>query len=194
MVKISQHDWQYVIPFIFIVLVFIGTDIFGLFNKINFAYSSALLVSEPYRGLTAHFIHADFNHLFANVFGIVVARYFFKQLQLKTSYFFILLIALIIPLQTLIQWAIDIFVFKNLMSFTVGFSGIIYGVHGFILLSAIYGKTYFLGVKISLMKNIEIAKLMGVLLSIGLLWSFLPGISLLGHFAGLMAGFILFTI
>ena len=91
-------------------------------------------------------------------------------------------------------WWVDIFFFRNLMSFAVGFSGIIYGVDAFILLASIYGKQRFIGLNIGLKKNQQIRQTMMVLTSVGIAWSLLPGISLLGHSTGFIAGGLLFLL
>ena len=48
--------------------------------------------------------------------------------------------------------------------------------------------------KIDLTKNQQIRQTMIVLTGIGIAWSLLPGISLLGHLAGFIAGALLFLI
>ena len=76
----------------------------------------------------------------------------------------------------------------------LGFSGIIYALFGFLLLTSFYGKSYFLGKKISLRSNCEIQKMSKTICVIGLIFSFFPGISLLGHISGFAAGCLLFFI
>ena len=80
------------------------------------------------------------------------------------------------------------------MSLAIGFSGILYGVNAFILLASIYEKQRFIGLKIDLKKNQQIRQTMIVLTGIGIAWSLLPGISLLGHLAGFIAGVLLFLL
>ena len=74
--QVSRNDWQYLIPFLIILVIFFATDILEVLNKLDFAYNSVLINVEKYRAITAHFLHADFSHLLANTFGIVMARYF----------------------------------------------------------------------------------------------------------------------
>ena len=76
----------------------------------------------------------------------------------------------------------------------LGFSGIIYALFGFLLLSSFYGKNYFLGKKISLKSNFEIQKMLKTTCIIGFIFSFLPGVSLLGHISGFISGCFLFLI
>ncbi len=192
--KFYENDWQYLVPFLACSICFLATDLFGIVEKTRFAYWSGALIVEPYRIITSHFIHADAKHLLANTFGIIVARHCLKGLRLKSNSFFLLLVSLLIPLQTLVFWFIDIFFFKNPMSLAVGFSGIIYGIHSFILLSSIYGKQRFLGFNIDLRKDQEIYQIMLILTGLGIAYSLLPGISLVGHLAGFIAGTLIFLL
>jgi len=76
----------------------------------------------------------------------------------------------------------------------LGFSGIIYAFFGFLLLASFYGKVSFLGKKIGLKYNYEVHKMSKIILLIGFIISFLPGVSLLGHLSGFIAGCFLFLI
>ena len=93
--KISKDDWQYFVPFFACTICFIATDFLGIIDKTYIAYWSGRLFYEPYRLITSHFFHGDLNHLLANVSGIIVARYFLKSLGLKSDYFFLAFVALI---------------------------------------------------------------------------------------------------
>ncbi len=192
--QVSNDDWQYLLPFAACLIGFVATDLFDLVDKTKFSYWSGGLLTEPYRLITTHFIHGDGNHLLANTFGIIVARYCLKSLRLQSKFFFLVLVILLVPLQILNFWLVDIFYFKNPMSSAIGFSGIIYGAYAFILLASSYGKQRFLGAKINLQKDLQIRQTMLVLISIGIAWSLLPGISLLGHLAGFFAGAFLFLL
>jgi len=191
---LPKSDWQYLIPFLMCLVSFIATDIFGIIEKQNLAYWSGILIFEPYRVVTSHFIHADAQHLLANTLGLIIARYCLKKLNLANNYFLLLLIGFLIPLQIFIFWFVDIFIFQNKMSFAIGFSGVIYGMHSFILLSAIYGKKNFMWINIGLQRNSLIRQNLIVLTAIGLTWSLLPGISLIGHISGLIGGGLLFLL
>jgi len=150
------------------------------------------LFYEPYRIITSHFFHGDYNHLLANISGIIVARYFLKSLRLQSDYFFLAFIVLIMPLQAFICWCVDILVYRNPMSLAIGFSGVLFGIDAFILMTTIYGKKKFVYIGCDLKKDPRLLKSISVLTGIGIIWSFLPGISLLGHMSGLLAGFLLF--
>tara|TARA_B100000579_G_C22820222_1_gene850183 strand:- start:994 stop:1584 length:591 start_codon:yes stop_codon:yes gene_type:complete len=190
--KISKDDWQYILPVISCFLCLIATDLFEIIEKTKFAYWSGALLVEPHRIVTSHFIHGNTNHFFANVLGIVIARYCFKVLMVKGNSLFLLLIGLLIPIQSLIFWSLDIFIFKNKMSIAIGFSGILYGVYAFILLSSIYGKKTILNLKINIRKNYQVRQIITVILCFGLIWSLIPNISFSGHFSGFIAGIFLF--
>tara|TARA_B100000700_G_C15024279_1_gene847335 strand:- start:910 stop:1497 length:588 start_codon:yes stop_codon:yes gene_type:complete len=190
--KVSHDDWQYLIPFLVCTVCFIATDLLGIIEKTSVAYWSGSLLAEPYRIITSHFFHGDINHLLANTSGIIVARYFLKALRLRSDYFLFAVIALLIPLQPFICWSIDFFVNANPMPPAIGFSGILFGIDAFILLTTIYGKKNFLFIKCDMNKNSNLVKPISLFTGIGIVWSFLPGISLIGHFAGFVSGLILF--
>tara|TARA_B100001109_G_scaffold212083_1_gene180160 strand:- start:114 stop:701 length:588 start_codon:yes stop_codon:yes gene_type:complete len=190
--KISKDDWQYVVPFFVCAICFIATDLLGVVDKTSIAYWSGRLFYEPYRIITSHFFHADINHLLANISGIIVARYYLKSLRLRSNYFFLAFIVLIMPIQLLICWCFDILVYGNPMSLAIGFSGVLFGIDAFILMTTIYGKQKFIYIVCDLKKDPTLLKSISVLTGVGIIWSFLPGISLLGHMSGLFAGFLLF--
>ena len=192
--KIANDDWQYLLPFLICLMFFIITDIFRFVDKTSLAYWSGALINEPHRIITSHFIHGNENHLLLNTFGIVFARFCLKSLKLNNNYFFLLLISLLIPLQTIIFWLSDMLIFHNLMSLAIGFSGIIYGLNAFILLASLYGKREFIGFPIVLEKNRQVHQAVLTLTVIGFIWSLLPGISLNGHLSGFIAGSILFLL
>ena len=190
--KISKADWQYLIPFLACTFCFVATDFLGIIDKNSIAYWSGRLFYEPYRIITSHFFHGNFNHLLANTSGIIVARYFLKSLSLQSNYFFLAFIVLIMPLQSIICWFVDILVYRNPMSLAIGFSGVLFGIDAFILMTTLYGKKKFVYIRCELKKDPSLLKSISVLTGIGIIWSFMPGISFLGHMSGLLAGFLLF--
>ena len=190
--KILNKEFQFIIPSFLCVLFFIVVKFKPFFLISDFSYWSSNLLNQPYRILSYSFIHRDFNHLLSNLFGIVVVRYCFLNLKLKNIYFFIYLIILLIPIQTFCLFIIDNFLFYDPNHLLVGFSGIIFGTLSFILLSSIYGKEYIFNIFIGLKKNYEIKNLTSVFLSLGILYSFFPGISLSGHMAGILSGLFIF--
>ena len=192
--KIIIKEAQYIIPSFLCFLLFIYINFKRFFLVSDLSYWSSYLINQPYRILSYSFVHKDFNHLLSNLFGIIVVRYCFINLNLKNIFLFLYLIILLIPLQTFFLFILDNFIFYNPNHLLVGFSGIIFGTFSFILLSSLYGKEYILNIFIGLKKNNEIYKLMTVFLSLGIVYSFLPSISLSGHIAGILSGFIIFIL
>ncbi len=192
--KTIKKEAQFIIPSFLCFLLFVIINFKRFFLVPDLSYWSSYLVTQPYRILSYSFVHKDFNHLLSNLFGIIVVRYCFINLNLKNIFLFLYLIILLIPIQTFFLFIVDNFIFYNSNHLLVGFSGIIFGTFSFILLSSLYGKEYILNIFIGLKKNNEIYKLMSVFLSLGIVYSFLPSISLSGHIAGILSGFIIFIL
>ena len=192
--KIIKKEAQFIIPSFLCFLLFVIINFKSFFLVPDLSYWSSYLITQPYRILSYSFVHKDFNHLLSNLFGIIVVRYCFINLNLKNIFLFLYLIILLIPIQTFFLFILDNFIFYNPNHLLVGFSGIIFGTFSFILLSSLYGKEYILNIFIGLKKNNEIYKLMTVFLSLGIVYSFLPSISLSGHIAGILSGFIIFIL
>tara|TARA_Y100001978_G_scaffold94632_1_gene84736 strand:- start:832 stop:1434 length:603 start_codon:yes stop_codon:yes gene_type:complete len=195
--SISKNDWQYIFTVSLLILFFIFTDIIRIFNKELLYYVPRLINDQPYRIITSILIHLDLNHLLSNLGGIIITRYFLLRLGIESSFFYIKFILICSFLNFLIIWFYE----KILSYFNIypnyaalGFSGIIYGLFGFLLLSSVYGNSYFLGKKIGLKSNYEIHKMSKTICLIGLIFSFLPEVSLLGHISGFVAGCILFFV
>ena len=190
--RILKKEAQFIIPAFLCILLFLIINFKRFLLVSDLSYWSSNLINQPYRVLSYSFVHLDFNHLLSNLFGIVVVRYCFINLNLKNIFLFFYLIILLIPIQTFYLFIIDNFLFYNPNHFLVGFSGIIFGTFSFILLSSIYGKKYIFNIFIGLKKNYQINKLMSVFLSLGILYSLFPGISLSGHLAGILSGFVIY--
>tara|TARA_Y100001968_G_scaffold331680_1_gene387177 strand:+ start:618 stop:1223 length:606 start_codon:yes stop_codon:yes gene_type:complete len=196
--SISKYDWQYIGSACLLISVFIFTDLIKVFNKASLYFVPGLISSQPYRVFTSILVHADLNHLLSNIGGIIITRYFLMKLGIESRYFYLKFILICSFLNFFIIW-----VYEKILSYffniyfnyaALGFSGIIYALFGFLLLTSIYGKSYFLGKKIGLKSNYEIQKLSTTICFIGLILSFLPGVSLLGHISGFVAGCFLFLI
>ena len=192
--KIIKKEAQFIIPSFLCFLLFIFINFKRFFLVSDLSYWSSYLITQPYRILSYSFVHKDFNHLLSNLFGIIVVRYCFINLNLKNIFLFLYLIILLIPIQTFFLFILDNFIFYNPNHLLVGFSGIIFGTFSYIWLSSLYGKEYMLNIFIGLKKNNEIYKLMTVFLSLGIVYSLLPSISLSGHIAGILSGFIIFIL
>ena len=190
--KFIIKETQFIIPIFVCILLYIVINIGNFFLISELSYWSSNLINQPYRILSYNFLHNDFNHLLSNLFGIVVVRYCFINLNLKNIFLFFYLIIFLIPIQTFFLFFFDNLIIYNPNHLLVGFSGIIFGSFSFILLSSFFGKEYFLNIFIGLKKNNEINRLVTVFLSLGIFYSFLPTISLSGHIAGILSGFVVF--
>ena len=196
--QISKYDWQYIICAVILISVFIFTDFFRLFDKEYLYYSSGLISKQPHRIFTSILVHSNLNHLLTNLGGIVITRYFLMQLGIKSKLFYLQFILICSYIDFFIIWIYE----KTLSYFfniipnyaALGFSGIIYAFFGFLLLTSFYGKSHFLGKKIGLKSNYEVQKMSKTICLIGLIFSFFPGVSLLGHISGFIAGCFLFLI
>ena len=196
--SISKYDWQYVVIAFVLILVFSFTDLIKVFDKEILYFVPKLISDQPYRIFTSILVHADSNHLLSNLGGVIIIRYFLMRLGIESRLFFLKFILICSLLNFFIIW-----VYEKILSYffdiypnyaALGFSGIIYALFGFLLLTSIYGKNYFLGKKISLKSNYEVQKMLKTICFIGLIFSFLPGVSLLGHISGFVAGCFLFLI
>tara|TARA_Y100000589_G_scaffold125717_1_gene119817 strand:- start:573 stop:1178 length:606 start_codon:yes stop_codon:yes gene_type:complete len=196
--SISKYDWQYIVCASVLIIFFICTDLIGLFNKEILFYAPRKISVQPYRIFTSILIHADLNHLLSNLGGIVITRYFFISLGLNNKFFYLRFTLICSFLNFVFIWIFERFLF-NLFNiypnyYSLGFSGIIYALFGFILVSSFHGKSYFFNSKINLKSNYKIHKMSKTILLIGILFSLLPGVSLLGHASGFVAGCFLYLL
>ena len=193
---IGQYDLQFIVSASILISVFIFTDLIKAIDKEFLFFVPRLISDQPHRIFTSILIHADLNHLLSNLGGIIISRYFLIRLGIQSRFFYLKFIFICSFLNFFIIW-----VYEKILSYffnvylnyaALGFSGIIYALFGFLLLSSFYGKNYFLGKQISLKSNFEIQKMSKTICWIGLIFSFLPGVSLLGHMSGFIAGCFLF--
>ena len=196
--SISKYDLQYFVTGFFLISVFIFTDLIGVIDKEYFYFVPRLISDQPHRIYTSILIHADLNHLLSNLGGIIVTRYFLMRLGIESRFFYLKFIFICSFLNFFIIW-----VYEKILSYflnfypnyaALGFSGIIYALFGFLLLTSFYGKSHFLGKKIGLKSNYQVQKMSKTICLIGLIFSFLPRVSLLGHLSGFFAGCFLFLI
>ena len=196
--SISKYDWQYLVIAYVLISVFIFTDLIKVFDKEFLYFVPRLISDQPYRIFTSIVVHSDLNHLLSNLGGIIITRYFLMRLGIAGRFFYLKFILICSFLNFFIIWAYE----KILQYFfdiypnyaALGFSGIIYALFGFLLLTSFYGKNYFLGKKISLKSNDKVQKMSKTICFIGLIFSFFPGVSLLGHISGFISGCFLFLI
>ncbi len=194
---ITKYDWQYVVSASVLISVFIFTDLFGIIDKEFFYFVPRLISDQPHRIFASILIHADLNHLLSNLSGIIITRYFLMRLGIKSRYFYLKFILICSFLNFFIIWF-----FERILSYfnifpnyaALGFSGIIYGLFGFLLLTSLYGKSNFLGKEIGFKSDHEVQKMLKTICLIGLIFSFFPGVSILGHLSGFIAGCFLFLI
>jgi len=196
--SISKNDWQYILSASTLIIVFILTDLIRIFDKEFLYFVPRLISDQPYRIFTSILVHADLNHLLSNLGGIIITRYFLMRLGIESRYFYLKFILICSFLNFCIIWFFEkilsyfFYIYPNYAA--LGFSGIIYALFGFILLTSIYGKKNFLGKEIGFKSNYEVQKMSKTICLIGLIFSFLPGVSLLGHLSGFIAGCFLFLI
>ena len=195
--SISKYDWQYLGTGFFLILVFIFTDLIGVIDKEYFYFVSSLISDQPHRIFTSIVIHADLNHLLSNLGGIIITRYFLMRLGIESRFFYFKFIFICSFLNFFIIWFYE----KVLSYFNIfpnyaalGFSGIIYALFGFLLLTSFYGKIYFLGKEIGFKPNYEVQKMLRTICLLGLIFSFLPRVSLIGHISGFITGCFLFLL
>ena len=195
--SISKYDWQYLVTGLSLISAFIFTDLIKVIDKEYFYFVPRLISDQPHRIFTSILIHADLNHLLSNLGGIIITRYFLMRLGIESRIFYLKFILICSFLNFFIIWF-----YERILSYfniypnyaALGFSGIIYALFGFILLTSIYGKKNFLGKKIGFKSNYEVQKMSKIICLIGLIFSFFPGVSLLGHLGGFIAGCFLFLI
>ncbi len=195
--SISKYDWQYLVTGLSLISAFIFTDLIKVIDKEYFYFVPRLISDQPHRIFTSILIHADLNHLLSNLGGIIMTRYFLIKLGIKSRFFYLKFIFICAFLNFFIIWF-----YERILSYfniypnyaILGFSGIIYALFGFSLLTSFYGKKNFLGKKIGFKSNYEVQKMSKIICLIGLIFSFFPGVSLLGHLGGFIAGCFLFLI
>ena len=196
--SISKYDWQYLVTGFFLISVFIFTDLIGVIDKEYFYFVPRLISDQPYRIFTSILVHKDLNHLLSNLGGIFITRFFLMKLEIESRFFYPKFILICSFLNFFIIWFYEkilLYFFNIYPNYaSLGFSGIIYALLGFLLLSSFYGKSSFLGRNIFLKANYEVQKMSKTICLIGLIFSFLPGVSLLGHLSGFIAGCFLFLI
>ena len=99
---------------------------------------------------------------------------------------------MIIILQTFMLYLIDNFLLNKYDHFLIGFSGIVFGVNTYLMMASYFGTNQFFMKFIGLKRNYYIFRLNLFILSFGLMYSLMPGISLEGHFCGALSGLIIF--
>ena len=191
-IHLNKTEYQFFLLIILCCISFFFINILGIKEISQLAYSSDYLIKEPHRILLYNFVHKDLNHLFSNIFGIIIIRYCFINLKIKSTNLFGYLTTLIIILQTFILYLIDNFLLNKYDHFLIGFSGIVFGVNAYLMMASYFGTNQFFMKFISLKRNYYIFRLNLFILSFGFIYSLWPGISLQGHFCGALSGLIIF--
>lgn len=128
---------------------------------------------DYWRFLTAMFLHADLLHLFTNLISFYYLSQFLEKRN-STAFKWILFMSSIVGNMLLY--------FVNPSSLAVGLSAGLYGLLGWYLVIFIKEQHY---------RYQSVLSMFVRLFLINILISFLPGISLMGHFGGLVTGIIL---
>lgn len=141
-------------------------------------------VEQPWRYIVSQFMHADFSHLFFNMFALIV---FVPPLEylLKTVRFvpFYLLCGIG---GNLLSAIMDMGFGDGDLNIGVGASGAIYGAYGAYLFIALFRKS---------MMDSGSRKTIYILLLFGILYSIMMvRVSLWGHVGGLLTGFVLYKL
>ena len=136
--SISKKDWQYILSASLLIIVFILTDLIRVFDKEFLYFVPRLISDQPHRILTSILVHADLNHLLSNLGGIIITRYFLMRVGIKSRFFYLKFIFICSFLNFFIIWFYEKIlsyfnIFPNYAS--LGFSGIIYALFGFLLLT-----------------------------------------------------------
>ncbi|MFC4778603.1 rhomboid family intramembrane serine protease [Paenibacillus sp. GCM10023252] len=140
-------------------------------------------LEEPWRYMTSLFLHSGFEHLFYNLFALLVFAPPLERLlgRLRYSVFYLLCGVLANAFSAMCYLALED---GNLLS--VGASGAIYGVYGAFLYLALLRKSWL---------DEGSRKTVYIILGFGVVYSILsPGINLWAHLGGALAGFLLFLL
>lgn len=169
------------------LVVFIITLIYG-----NLAYSYGVFVTdtvldplglrEPWRYLTSVFMHADFDHLFSNMLGLIIfappLEYLLKWKRYVPFY-------LLCGIGGNLVSALMHLAGDSGYHLALGASGAIYGVYGAFLFIALQRRH---------MLDIASRKTVYLILVFGVVHSMLvSGIDLWGHIGGAVSGYLLYS-
>jgi len=190
----STIDFQFILISVLLILAWVATDFLAIVDKRDLAFSSNLVWGQAYRIISAPFIHLDLVHLLMNLGGIAVARYFLISLGMRSNVFFAILVMILVPFSSMAHWFLESSLGVNQVRYSVGFSGVLYGIESFLLLTSIHGKASFMGYRIGLHSSVHMRNSLLTLTVVGQIWSLMPGVSLLGHESGFLAGIFLFLL
>ena len=156
------------------LLVFVGQSI-GLVNYQDFGLMPALVKGgQFYRLFTGAFLHASLQHILANMYSFFNLGMYCEQFTTIKKY----LISLIV---SLITSSLAVMLLSNQTTYTIGFSGVVFGVLGFYAV-CLYKND-------GRLDQYEKSYLIRVILS-NVIVSLMPGVSWQGHLGGFIGGFI----
>lgn len=140
-------------------------------------------LDEPWRIVTSMFMHSSFQHIFFNMFSILVFAPPLERLLKHVKYaVFYLLCGILANLFTGVVRGLT--GNEQIIYLSTGASGAIYGVFGAFLYIALFRKAWL---------DPGSRKTVYIILAFGLVFSILtPSVSLLGHVGGGVAGFLLY--
>jgi len=165
------------ITFIFVIICFAVylAQIMGLISYQDYGLSPLLVkYGQIYRMITGAFLHANIQHILANMFSFLNLGLYCENFANKKKY----LLALIVSLFTS---ALSVYLLSNEYTYTVGFSGVVFGVLGFYAV-CLYKNDGKLDAN-------EKNYLFRVIAS-NIIVSLMPGVSWQGHLGGFIGGFI----
>lgn len=167
------------------LIVFIASQVYSDLYKygmfITIPGFDAYGLTEPWRYVSSQFLHADFGHLFYNMFALLVFAPPLEYLM-KTARYIPFYLLCGIGANLLSAW---VNVLENdLYHAAVGASGAIYGVYGAYLFIALMRKS---------MLDSSSRTTVYIILAFGVIHSFLTeGVDLWGHIGGALAGMLLY--
>ena len=165
------------VTFILIIinlLVFVGQSI-GLISYQDFGLMPSLVRGgQFYRLITGAFLHASLQHILANMYSFFNLGSYCEHFASRKKYIISLIVSLITSSLAVMMWS-------NQNTYTIGFSGVVFGVLGFYAVCLykndgrldVYEKNYLIRIILS---NVIV--------------SLMPGVSWQGHFGGFVGGFI----
>ena len=118
--NINPIDYQYLAIAGALIIIWISSDLLGLISKSQWMSWPGMMLNQPHRFLTNALIHMDGRHLLTNLFGIVIGRAIFMQLGMRSKYLFALLVAMLIPLSSCLQWLWEAVIASNLNAASLG--------------------------------------------------------------------------
>lgn len=164
-----------------LTLLSVNVILFFIFSTLNYSeiFYSMILINlnvvnqlELWRLFTSMFIHADFSHLFSNMFGLLLFGSYVEQVFHKIYY------SIIYFISGIVGNVFTILLFP-LNTISYGASGAIFGLIGASFITILYEKD----------KSLLVIAFLYLIFFI--ISSFAPSINLWAHLFGLMTGLII---